>query len=612
MCGIVGIVNHKKNISTSIELLKRMTNKIKKRGPDCEGFFIEQNILLGHRRLSIIDVSNGAQPMSVKYNNVTYTIVYNGELYNTLELKKDLIKHGMSFITTSDTEVLIKGYIIYGKHILNRINGIYAFAIWNSSTYELFMARDHIGIKPLYYTTTNSNFIFASEIKSILEHNEVESVLDKQGIQELIGIGPAHTPGTTIFQNIHELRGGHYLIYNKQGLFIDKYWQLKSKKNTDSFDTIYNNVKFLVKDSIERQLVSDVPLGTMLSGGLDSSIISHYASKHLKNNNLGKLHTFSITYKDNDKNFVKNDFQPNSDDYYVDVMVKALNSNHKTITLDTEDLANYLRDAVIARDLPGMADIDSSILLFCKEIKKDVKVVLSGECADEIFGGYPWFFRDDALKSNTFPWSIAVEERQKLLNPEVFYNLDLKQYIDKRYNESLNEIDYINTRDEDKKDIFHLNYYWFMQNLLDRSDKMSMYSGLEVRVPFGDYRILEYLWNIPWNIKSMNGREKGLLREIATEILPNEIVNRKKSPYPKTHNPSYLKRVKEILTDILNDPHSPIKNILNPIYLEEILETEGKAFTRPWFGQLMTGPQLMAYLIQLNDWLEIYKPRIEL
>lgn len=318
-------------------------------------------------------------------------------------------------------------------------------------------------------------------------------------------------------------------------------------------------------------------------------------------------------------------------------------TNHKNITLDTEDLANYLKDAVIARDYPGMADIDSSMLLFCKEIRKDVKVVLSGECADEIFGGYPWFFRKDALESNTFPWSIAIEERQKLLNPELFYDMNLKEYIDFRYNESLKEIDYLEpsrvssitgsiesmrinrehpnsitienfrkNKFNDKKDIFHLNYYWFMQNLLDRTDKMSMYCGLEVRVPFCDYRLVEYLWNVPWEEKSFNGREKGLLRHISKEFLPLEIIERKKSPYPKTHNPTYLKKVKELLTIILDDTNSPINNILNKDYLKEILDTDGNAFARPWFGQLMTGPQLMAYLIQFNDWLEIYKPRIEL
>ena len=290
-----------------------------------------------------------------------------------------------------------------------------------------------------------------------------------------------------------------------------------------------------------------------------------------------------------------------------------------------------------------MADIDSSMLLFCKEIKKDVKVVLSGECADEMFGGYPWFFREDALKSKTFPWSTSVSERQKLLSPELFYNLNLKDYIDFRYSESLKEIDYLDPSEttnilgsiesikidpkspnvvtikdyrqnkfNEKKDIFHLNYYWFMQNLLERTDRMSMYNGLEVRVPFCDIRLVQYLWNIPWEMKSMNGREKGLLRHIVKDILPTEIVDRKKSPYPKTHNPTYTRKVKELLTIILNDVNSPINNILNRDYLREFLKTDGKVFTKPWFGQLMTGPQLMAYLIQFNDWLEIYKPRVEI
>lgn len=424
---------------------------------------------------------------------------------------------------------------------------------------------------------------------------------------------------------------------------MEKYWYLKSSLHSDNFKVTCDNIKFLLEDSIKKQMISDVPIGTMLSGGLDSSLISYYANEYLSKNNLGKLNTFSVTYKDNEKNFVKSDFQPNSDEEYINMMVSNLKTNHKTITLDTEDLAHYLKESVIARDYPGMADIDSSMLLFCREIKKDVKVVLSGECADEILGGYPWFFRKDALESNTFPWSIAIDERQQLLNPELFYDVNLKEYIDFRYNESLKEVDYLDPSESveslgsiesmvsdknnsnsitindyrknkynDKKDIFHLNYYWFMQNLLDRADKMSMYNGLEVRVPFCDHRLVQYLWNIPWEMKAFNGREKGLLRHIVKDILPLEIVDRKKSPYPKTHNPTYLRKVKELLTIILEDNNSPINNILNKDYLKEILDTDGTAFSRPWFGQLMTGPQLMAYLIQFNDWLEIYKPRIEL
>ena len=431
----------------------------------------------------------------------------------------------------------------------------------------------------------------------------------------MFGLGPSHTPGTTIFKNIYELKPAHYAIFNNYGLHIQRYWKLKSEKHTDDFEETCYNLKFLLNDSITRQLVSDMPLCTFLSGGLDSSIITKLASDYCQNNGLPPLDTYSIDYVDNDKNFIKNDFQPNSDNYYINLMSENLYTNHHNIIIDTPELAKYLNDAMIARDMPGMADIDSSLLLFCKNVKEEMTVSLTGECADEIFGGYPWFYREDALNSNTFPWSIAIDERQKLLNIDIGKKVNLKNYIDYRYNESLSEVEILDSDSKEtakKRKITHLTLNWFMQTLLDRSDRMSMYNGFELRVPFCDYRLAQYVWNIPWEIKSLNGREKGLLRYICKDFLPNEIIERKKSPYPKTHNPNYLSKVKLMLTEIMENNNAPINNLLNKKYILEIIETEGSAFKRPWFGQLMTGPQLMAYLCQVNMWLEKYKPKIEL
>lgn len=296
-------------------------------------------------------------------------------------------------------------------------------------------------------------------------------------------------------------------------------------------------------------------------------------------------------------------------------MQRRLNTNHKTIILDTPELAKYLDDAMIARDLPGMADVDSSLLLFCKNVKEDASIALTGECADEIFGGYPWFFRDDALKSNTFPWSIALDERQNILNSEISKKVNLQSYINYQYQESLNEVEILDSDSKEtaeKRKISHLTLNWFMQTLLDRSERMASYNGFEIRVPFCDYRLAQYVWNIPWEIKALKGREKGLLRYIMKDILPSQIVDRKKSPYPKTWNPTYLATVKNMLSKIIEDNNSPINNLLNRNYILEILETDGKAFSRPWFGQLMTGPQLMAYLCQVNMWIEKYHIKIEL
>lgn len=615
MCGIVGFVNYKKNISNYKDILSNMNNTLSNRGPDEQGFYIKENVALAHKRLIVIDPEGGKQPMIEKYSFGEYVIVYNGQIYNTKELRHTLEENGFSFDGHCDTEVLLKSYIYYGNEVAKHLNGIFSFAIWNSQKQELFLARDHFGVKPLYYTQFDNSFIFASEIKAIFKYPGIEKIIDKQGISELFGIGPAHTPGTSIFKNIYEIKPAHFAIYNKSGLHIERYWKLETKEHTDNFEQTCEKVNFLLDDAIQRQLVSDVPLCVMLSGGLDSSIIVAYASNYCRKNGLPPLDTYSVDYVDNDKNFVKSDFQPNSDNYYINIMKNKFQTNHHTIVIDTPELADSLEDAMIARDYPGMADVDSSFLLFCKNIKKEATVCLSGECSDEIFAGYPWFFREDALNSNTFPWSIALTERQQILNPDISSKVDLKNYIDYRYNQSLSEIDFIDTDSAEtveKRKITYLTMNWFMQTLLDRSDRTSMYNGLELRVPFCDYRLVQYLWNIPWEIKALNGREKGLLRYVVKDLLPNEIVDRKKSPYPKTHNPTYLKKVKEMLTTIMNKKDAPINNLLNRNYILDILETDGKAFSRPWFGQLMTGPQLMAYLCQVNMWLEKYQPKIEI
>ena len=614
MCGFVGFANLKENISSKTNIYN-MNESISKRGPDEDGYYYEEHICLGHKRLIVVDPDGGKQPMSAMKDGNLYTIVYNGQLYNTKDLRSELEENGFTFDSYSDTEVLLKSFIFWKYDVVKKLNGIFSFAIWNSKKNELFLARDHFGVKPLFYTIYNNTLVFASEIKALFKYPGIEAKLDEQSIAELFGIGPARTAGLGIFKNIYEIKPAHFGIFNESGLHIERYWKLESKVHTDNLEKTCDNVRFLLEDSISRQLVSDVPLCTFLSGGLDSSIITLYTSKYCKKHNLPPLNTYSVDYVDNDKNFVKTDFQPNSDNYYINLMTEKLNTNHHTVVLDTPELASALEDAMIARDFPGMADVDSSLLLFCKNVKQNATVSLTGECADEIFGGYPWFFRADALNSNTFPWSIAITERQNLLNPQIASKVNLKNYIDYRYQESLNEVDIL---DEDsmetaeKRRISHLTLNWFMQTLLDRSDRMAMYNGFELRVPFCDYRLAEYVWNIPWEMKALHGREKGLLRYIMKDLLPEEIVDRKKSPYPKTWNPTYLATVKDMLTKIMNDSNAPINNLLNRNYILEILETDGKAFTRPWFGQLMTGPQLMAYLCQVNMWLERYNPSIEI
>lgn len=617
MCGIVGFTNYNVNMRNeeAQRVLTNMNNTLSKRGPDENGIYIKEDICIAHRRLIVIDPEGGKQPMICKYLGNTYVITYNGQIYNTKELRKTLEESGFTFEGHSDTEVLLKAFIYYGYNVVNHLNGIFAFAIWNEGKKELFLARDHFGVKPLFYSVKDNQLIFASEIKALFEYPSIYPKIDREGISELFGIGPAHTPGVGVFKGIEELKPAHYLVFNRSGMRIKEYWKLKSRMHTDDFKTTCSTVKELLTDAIERQLVSDVPLCTFLSGGLDSSIITLYSANYCRKHNLPMINTYSVDYVDNDKNFQKTDFQPNSDSDYINLITNKLGTKHHTIYLDTPELADSLKEAMIARDLPGMADVDSSLLLFCKAVKKDATVSIMGECADEIFGGYPWFFREDALSSGTFPWSINIEGRQHLLNPDLQEKINLKEYIDYRYNESLNEVELLNVdskETKEKRKITYLTMNWFMQTLLSRTDRMGMYNGFELRVPFCDYRLAEYVWNIPWEIKALHGREKGLLRYIMKDELPKEIVERKKSPYPKTWNPTYLKKVKGMLTEIMQNKEAPITSLLNKEDIMNILNTDGKSFTRPWFGQLMTGPQLMAYLCQVNMWLETYKPEIEI
>lgn len=615
MCGLVGFANPFKDVSSFRNVLNNMNNEIAKRGPDEDGMYFEENVCLGHKRLIVIDPDGGKQPMIFRYQGNTYSLVYNGQIYNTKELKDELSENGFTFDGHSDTEVLLKGFSFWKYDIIHKLNGIFSFAIWNSKEKELFVARDHFGVKPFYYSIVDGTFVFASEVKALFKYPGITAKIDSEGISELFGLGPSHTPGHGIFKDIHELKPASYGVFNSSGLHAEKYWSLVSLPHKDSFGTTCDKVRFLLEDSIRRQLVSDVPLCTFLSGGLDSSIITLYAANYCKEKGLPPLNTYSVDYVDNDKNFVKTDFQPNSDNYYINLMKNKLNTNHHSIILDTPELADSLEDAMLARDYPGMADVDSSLLLFCKNVKKHATVTLTGECSDEIFGGYPWFFRDDALNSGTFPWSIALDERQTLLNPEIAKKVHLKDYINFRYTESLNEVNILDTdskETQEKRKISHLTLNWFMQTLLDRSDRMAMYNGFEIRVPFCDYRLAQYVWNIPWEIKALNGREKGLLRYVMKDLLPSEIVDRKKSPYPKTWNPTYLQKVKGMLTDIMENKNAPINSLLNRQYILDIIKTDGRAFSRPWFGQLMTGPQLMAYLCQVNMWLEKYQPTIDL
>ena len=605
MCGIAGEVSFSNSIIKNKESFLRMQKVLAPRGPDQNGIYIKDKVALIHSRLCVIDIENGLQPMTVKYGECEYTIVYNGELYNTDEVRDELKSYGHKFLGHSDTEVMLKAYIQWKDECVNKFNGIFAFAVWDDKEQRLYFARDRIGVKPLFYTVVNNSFIFGSEIKALLEHKYIEPEINENSIAEIMFIGPGRTPGCGVFKGINEVKPACCGYYNKSGIKIRKYWTLKDREHTDSFEQTVEKVCELVEDSITRQLVSDVPVGTFLSGGLDSSIISSIANSYF-NEKGQKLMTFSVTYEDNEKYFKSSKFQPNSDAEYIKKMVEYLGCEHHLITLKNKDLADALYTAVDARDLPGMSDVDSSLLLFCKEIKKHCTVALSGECADEIFGGYPWY-RDKEIRAiNGFPWAQSTQYRKSFITDEIKLP-NAEEYVYSRYKDTLintSKIDNISPLESRMKEMMKLNLDWFMQTLLDRKDRMSMYNALEVRVPFCDYRIAEYLYSVPWEYKDYNSYEKGLLRKAVEGILPEEVLWRKKSPYPKTHNPEYFSIVSKKLREIIENSNSPMLSFIKKSELEKLLNSDKP---QPWYGQLMTTPQTIAYFIQINYWLEKYK-----
>ena len=609
MCGIAGWIEKDCKMIERIGTLNAMSETLDRRGPDENGIYVNGDAALIHRRLVVIDRENGKQPMAVRYKNKTYVIVYNGELYNAPELRESLRAKGFHFRGHSDTEAVLKAYIHYGVKAPEKLNGIFAFAVYCAADKSLFLCRDRIGVKPLFYSEYNGGLVFGSEIKALLKSGVVKPRIDEQGLNEIFFLGPARTPSCGIFKDIYELNPGEYAIYQNGRLLRKRYYSLTAHEHTDNESQTIERTRALLTDAIERQLVSDVPLCFFLSGGLDSSIIVKTAANYNRTRKLGRIHTFSVEYRDNAKFFKKSVFQPNSDSEYIHMMTKDAGTIHREVILDNSLLADALYDSVEARDLPGYVDVDSSLLLFCREIKQDYTVALSGECADELFGGYPWYHNRDILFEDCFPWSRTQEVRRGILKKGVLPRGE--EYVRQRYLDTIQAAPKLkgeSSRDSRMREMFALNFYWFMQCLLERKDRCSMYSGLEVRVPFCDYRLVDYAYNMPWKLKAWDGREKGIVRKAFEDMLPREIVWRKKSPYPKTHNPVYFNICAERVKMILQKKNT-LTEMLDKTAVGRIIKNP-QSITTPWYGQLMQAPQILAYIIELDYWFEKYKVEI--
>lgn len=609
MCGIAGFSDFSSDYLQYADKWERvlidMRSAIAHRGPDQAGEYLRHTVGLSQARLSIRDIQGGRQPMVRQKNNAEYAIVYNGEIYNTDELKPALEEAGYRFETTADTEVILYAYMEYGADFVTMLNGIFAIVIWDGNQNRLFLYRDRVGVKPLFYTLRDSELVFGSEVKALFSHPDITPEADMDSFRAIFGIGPARIPGCGVFKNIREVKPGCMGVFSAKGFRESAYWTLSAREHTDDYAKTVETVSYLVRDAVRRQMVSDVPVCSFLSGGLDSSIVTAVASDYLRERGL-KLNTFSFDFVENSTYFKSNSFQPEQDRPYVDKMLKAYDLNHTYLECDDSRLVGALFEAVSAKDMPGMTDVDASLLYFCRLVKQQNKVALTGECADEIFGGYPWFYREELLSADTFPWSRDLSARTLLLSDAFLSALDIEAFVRNRYEESVAMVPYLDGEtgeEKQRRKISYLNQNWFMQTLLERMDRTSMYCGLEARVPYADHRIVEYLYNVPWRMKYQNGVEKALLRDACGDLLPNELMHRKKSPYPKTYSPNYEALLSERFSALLKDPDSRVASFIDRRKAEQFLSSP-KDYGKPWFGQLMAAPQMLAYILQIEYWME--------
>jgi asparagine synthase (glutamine-hydrolysing) len=610
MCGITGWISFDRDLTRERDTLEAMTQTMACRGPDASGMWLDGPAALGHRRLAVIDIEGGAQPMSVRTPAGGVTLVYSGEAYNFVELREELRRAGERFETSSDTEVVLRGYLRWGETLADRLNGMYAFAIWDSRERKLILIRDRMGIKPLYIFRTPDGVLFGSEPKAILANSLARRVVDADGLRELFGFLKA--PGQAVWSGMQEVTPGTIVTVDSGGLRERTYWRLETRSHADDRDATVGHVRELLEDIVRRQLVADVPRCVLLSGGLDSSTITALSAAQLTEQGE-RVRTFAVDFVGQTEHFKPDDLRPTPDTPYVHDVAEHVGSEHADIVLDYRTLADpdVRRAALTARDLPmGLGDMDTSLYLLCKAIRERSTVALSGESADEIFGGYRQFHDPVAQRAHTFPWLVpnmhAFGETDALLNHDVRSALDLAGYRREQYEQAIAEVDHLESESivEYRMRISsYVHLTRFLRLLLDRKDRMSMAVGLEVRVPFCDHRLVEYVYNAPWSLKSYDGREKSLLRGAAHDLLPQSVAARIKSPYPSTQDPHYVGAIQAQAKEVLGDRGHAVFSLVDRNWMCEAVRQDPAAITP-------TARHGLELTLDLAAWLDIYRPQI--
>lgn len=607
MCGITGWIDWERDLRHERPVAQAMTDTMACRGPDTEGLWMSPHAAVGHRRLAVIDVEGGKQPMSSN-DPTPVVLTYSGEVYNFKELRKDLQATGHRFATASDTEVVMRSYMEWGRACVSRFNGMFAFAVWDEQRQELLLARDRLGIKPLYYFPYASGLLFGSEPKALLANPLFRAEIDNEGLAELFGLNKGRTPGHGVFRGMQQLLPGHTLVADRGGLHPACYYRPASHPHGDDLATTVATVRSLLDDIVERQLISDVPLCSLLSGGLDSSAVTALAARSLEEKGLGKPVTFAVDFEDNDRYFRPTAQRPSLDGPFVRLMVDHLHAQHTDIVLDPGDLAGQQEHTLGARDLPGNGDMDASLYLLFREVRRHSTVALSGEGADEVFGGYPWFTNQPPESVRNFPWRSTIPDIADLLTSEARASIRVDEYVADRYAEALAEVPHLDGEgdaDRRTRELSFLTLTRYLPMMLDRKDRMSMAVGLEVRVPYCDHRLVDYVWNIPWNMRTIGGIEKGILRRAVADLLPEEVTTRHKSGFPAIQNPAYDEALMGRLQDWMADSSSPLEALIDRPRLTAMLTDETVAQVG-W----RRSRSLAKNLLEVDAWMRRYGVRI--
>ena len=604
MCGIAGWVDWERDLCRERATVEAMTATMACRGPDDDGTWISRHAALGHRRLAVIDPAGGAQPMTGSRPGASDEVVltFNGEIYNFVELRTELRGRGHRFTTSSDTEVLLHSYLEWGSRCVERLNGIFAFGIWDGSVRRLVLARDPLGVKPLYYAPTANGVVFGSEPKALFANPLVEAAIDEEGLALLFAMFGTHEPGASPLHGIHEVKPGGIVTVEPHRIDESIYWRLQARPHEDDEQQTVDTVRELLADAVRRQLVADVPVCTLVSGGLDSSVITALAAEH---SGAQPVRTFSVDFDGSERDFVATDVRPDLDAPYVRELVAHLGTNHTEVVLDSPDLIAAQRAATRARDLPSLGDLDASLNLLFAAIKGRSTVALSGESADELFGGYQWFHDERAVGRDTFPWAPPGAGLGEVLSPSLQRSVRPAEYLADRYAGALATAPRLASEtgaQRRQREVSYLALTRFLPVLLDRKDRMSMAVGLEVRVPFCDHRLVEYVWNVPWRLKCLDDTPKGLLRRAATDLLPPHLLQRRKSIFPAPAAPDYDRALRESTRALLYDG-SRVGALVDP---ERVIAITDGTTAKPAWQQRMA----MAYLLQVDHWLRTYRVRL--